>query len=150
MRRVVASGYTIIELLVVLAIMVIVTGITMSGFQNYARYQQYNQSVSTVRAVFQDARMQARASEGGQAHGVKILSGSLVTYPGSTYSAVNPSNVTTSLGNVILTPILTSGATEVTFSNLTGLPSATGTIQIVGVGHVATTTIEITAAGGIQ
>lgn len=145
-----AKGYTIIELLVVMAVILIVVGVTIAGFQNYTRYQSYNQAVSTVRAVLQDARMQARASEGGQAHGVKVLTNSLVVYPGTTYSAGNSANVTTTLDTVTLTPLLTAGASEVTFSNLTGLPTATGTIRIVGIGYVATTTIEISATGGIQ
>jgi prepilin-type N-terminal cleavage/methylation domain-containing protein len=150
MKKITQSGYTIIELLVVLAIVSIATAFVMSGFRNYARYQEYNQSVSTVRAVLQDSHLKARSSEGGQAHGVKVLSGSLVVFPGTTYSAGNSANKTTTFTNVTLSPVLSGGATSVTFVNLTGLPSATGTIQIVGVGHAATTTIEITAAGGIQ
>lgn len=145
-----AKGYTIIELLVVLAVVAIIVGFTVAGFSNYARYQEYNQSVSTVRAVLQDARLKARSSEGGQAHGVKILSGSLVVFPGTTYSAGNSANVTTTFSNVTLTPTFVGGVTEINFANLTGLSSATGTIQIVGTRSAATSTIEITASGGIQ
>ena len=143
-------GFTVVELLVAFAVIAIATAIVVSGFRNYARYQEYNQAVSTVRAVLYDARMQARASEGGQARGVKVFGSSLVVYPGTTYSAGNGANRTTTFTNVTLVSALTGGVTEFSFSNLTGLPSATGTIQVVGVGHVATTTIEITAAGGIQ
>ncbi len=150
MRKAPVHGYTIIELLAVMAIMTIATAFVMSGFRNYARYQEYNQSVSTVRAVLQDAHLKSRSSEGGQPHGVKVLSGSLVVYPGTTYSAGNSANVTTTFANVTLSSSFVGGATAVTFANLTGLSSATGTIQIVGVGYAATTTIEITAAGGIQ
>jgi type II secretory pathway pseudopilin PulG len=150
MKRVFSKGYTIIELLVVLAVIIIATAVVMSGFRNYAKYQEYNQAVTAVRAVLQDAKLKARSSEGGQAHGVKVLSGSIIVFPGTTYSALNSANKTTTFTNVTLTPSFVGGGTELTFANLTGLPSATGTIQVVGVGYTATTTIEITAAGGIQ
>jgi hypothetical protein len=81
---------------------------------------------------------------------VKVLNGSIVVFPGTTYSALNSANKTTTFTNVTLTPAFVGGGTEINFANLTGLPSATGTIQIIGIGHTATTTIEITAAGGIQ
>jgi type II secretory pathway pseudopilin PulG len=150
MKRPLSNGYTVVELLVVLAIMIIVAAVVMSGFRNYARYQEYNQAVTTVRTVLQDAKLKARSSEGGQAHGVKVLSGSLVVYPGTTYSAGNSANKTTTVSDVSLVPAFTGGVTEITFSNLTGLPSATGTIQVVGTNHSATTIIEITRSGGIQ
>lgn len=145
-----AAGFTVVELLVAFAVIAIVTGLLLSGFRNYARYQEYNQAVSTVRAVLYDARMQARGSEGGVARGVKVLPTSLVVYPGTSYSAGNSANQNTILSNVTLSTNFTGGVTELSFSNLTGLPSATGTIMIVGTNHTATTTIEITAGGGIQ
>jgi prepilin-type N-terminal cleavage/methylation domain-containing protein len=150
MKKIFPNGYTIIELLVVLAVILIATAFVMSGFRNYARYQEYNQSVTTVRAVLQDAHLKARSSEGGQAHGIKILGGSLVVFPGTTYSAGNSANNTTAFANVTLVPSFPGGVSQVNFANLTGLPSATGTIQIIGIGHIATTTIEITGTGGIQ
>lgn len=147
-RRV--TGYTFIELLIVLAVVSIATAFIMSGFRNYARYQEYNQAVSTVRAVLNDAHLKARSSEGGQAHSVKVLSGSLVVYPGTTYSAGNSANKTTTFNNVSLVPSFAGGVTAVTFANLTGLPSLPGVIEVVGTRHVATTSVQITAAGGIQ
>lgn len=144
------GGFSLVELLVVLSLLVVITVLVVIGFQNYARYQEYDQTVAGISAILNDARTQARASELGVAHGVKINSGSLVTFVGSTYSAGDTKNVTSLFNNVTITPTLSGGATSVVFNSLTGIPTATGTVTIIGKNHVATTTITISNTGVIQ
>lgn len=144
------AAFSLVELLVVLSLLVLITVIVVTGFQNYARYQEYDQAVAGVSAVLNDARTQARASELGQAHGVKISAGSVTTFVGTIYSAGDTKNVTSAFNNVTITPALSGGVTSIVFNSLTGIPTATGTLTIVGKGHTATTTITISNTGVIQ
>ncbi len=146
----VVRGFTMVELLVSMAVITIIVGFTVAGFQNHARYQQYDQDVALVRTTIADVKADARVSEGGTSHGVRVFSNQLVLFVGSSYTVGDPNNRTVPLSHVTLVPTLTGGATEVVFSQLTGLPSATGTITVTGVSYSGSQTIEITDAGVIQ
>ena len=144
------SGFSLVEMLVVFAIMAVIATFAVVAFKDYARFQQYDASVATIKSTFVDARVRARSAEFDQAHGVKILASSLVIFRGSTYSAGASTNETITLTGVTLSRSLIGGTDQIVFNKLTGLPNTTGTVTIVGTGHVATTTLTITAAGVIQ
>lgn len=143
-------GFTLVEILVVLAIFAVLAGITIAGFQNYARYQNFDQEVVAVQATIADTKVQARSSENGEAHGVKVASNSITVFSGDAYNAIDPDNVTYTFDAITLTPSLTGGTDEIIFANLTGLPSATGTILMDGTYYSATRTVEVTGTGVIQ
>jgi prepilin-type N-terminal cleavage/methylation domain-containing protein len=144
------DGFTIIELLVSLALITVVVGLSVTGFQSFARYQQYDQETALLYTVLADTKADARVSEGGESHGVKFFSDHIVVFSGTPYSGVDPDNETITFNNITLTHALTGGANEVIFSTLTGLPSATGTVSVTGIDYNSSQTIEITEAGVIQ
>lgn len=150
MAQIRSAGFTLVEILVVMSIMVIILAIAMTGFRNFAIFQLYEQDVVTVKSALVDSRVQARSAVDEQVHGVKLLNTSIVLFTGNTYSALDPNNETIDLEVTTLTMDLTGGVDEIRFSQLTGIPSATGTINVVGVDLEATTTLEVTAAGVIQ
>ena len=143
-------GFTLIELIITIGIMAIIVGITVVGFQNFANYKRYDAAVATLKTSLFDARTAARSSVQGEPHGVKIGTNSITTFVGNTYSAADPDNVTITFSEITFTDSLTGGTDEITFTELKGLPSATGTIEVYGTFHNATTTITITSAGVIQ
>lgn len=143
-------GFTLVELIVVMAIMSIIAGFTFFGFKNYSNYERYKQSVGSVKTTLINGRVQARSSETGNGQGIKVLPTSIVVFKGSTYNAGATTNVTTSINGAVLTPTFSNGINEIIFSNLTGLPTATGTILIQSTEFSASTSVEITATGVIQ
>jgi prepilin-type N-terminal cleavage/methylation domain-containing protein len=145
-----AKGFTLVELLVVFSILVIIVSLTMIGFRNYAGFQQYNQAVNDVVFVLNEARLSARSAKGDEAHGVKVTTDSLTQFVGDAFTSGDPENITSSYELVTLTHDLAGGVDEIRFEKLTGLPSATGTITIVGTAFEATTTIEVTGTGVVQ
>lgn len=144
------AGFSLIELLVVFAIMAVIATFAIIGLKDYSRYQQYDASVASVKSTFIDTRVRARSAELDQSYGVKIFTNSLVVFRGSTYSAGASTNKTVTLTGVTLSRSLAGGTDQIVFNKLTGMPSATGTVTIVGTTHVATTTLTITGAGVIQ
>ncbi len=144
------KGFTIVELIVVMGIISIIAGLTFFGFKNYSTYQGYNQALGNVKAIMIDARVRARSSETGSGQGVKVLSGSMVTFQGSTYTVGAATNRTTVINGAVITPSFSNGTNEIIFHNLTGLPTATGTILIESIEFAASTTVEITGTGVIQ
>ncbi len=150
MNRIQNLGFTLIEILVSLSILVIIAGIAVTAFQDFARFQRYEQSVAELTSLIEESRTDARSAVDELNHGVKIFSSSLVQFTGSSYVGGSPSNITTNFNSVTLIPDFPGGVSEIVFSQLTAIPSATGTIDIVNPDIPATTTIAITAAGVIQ
>jgi prepilin-type N-terminal cleavage/methylation domain-containing protein len=143
-------GFTLIELLVSLAVLAVIVGFIVVAFQNYANFQRFNTASSLLKTTLLNTRADARNSVSGQPHGVKIDTNSITTFIGSTYSAVDPNNQVISFNEVTLTTDLSAGTDEIIFAQLSGLPSATGTITIVGSAYAATSTATVTASGVIQ
>lgn len=144
------SGFTMVELLVVVTFIVLIATFAMSGFQNYASYQQYNQAVGDVAFTVQQTRLNARSAVADEAHGIKILSDSLTQFVGTTYILGAPTNVVTTYPLVTFQPELAGGVDEIVFAKLTGLPSATGTIVTTGTSFSASTSLIISDTGVIQ
>lgn len=143
-------GFTFVEFLVVLAILIIVLGITVIGFQNFAGYQQFNQAVADVQYILNRAHTDARSAVDDSAHGVKFAAGSVTEFTGDVYAAADPDNIVNTYQLVTFDVELTGGVDEITFDKLTGLPSATGTVVVEGTAFSASTTITISSTGVIE
>jgi len=144
------SGFTIIEILIVVAIALIVVGVLLSGFQNYARYQGFKAANASVALTLDQVRADAKVALQDRNHGVKFASDQITTYVGDVYSVGDSSNVVVTLDGVTIIPNLTNGTTEVVFGKVNGFPSATGTIQVVGNNYNGTTTFTLTEAGVVH
>lgn len=142
------QGFTMVELLVVFALLVAIVAGLFTGFQNYLHYQQHAKAIQDMSTILETAQTNARLSVGGTAHGVKVETNSLIRFSGTVYNSGDPENVETNFANFTLTPNLSGGADEIVFTALSGLPSATGTITVTGVGY--TTNIEVTQGGVVQ
>jgi len=143
-------GFTLMELLVVMAIILMISGFALIGFRNYANYQRYDQEIGSVKTAIMNARADARSAVSDKAHGVHFSTSSLTIFEGTTYSASSPTNEVVNFKFVTLSTNLRGGTSDVVFSRLTGAPSATGTITVTGTRYVGSSTIDVTAAGVIQ
>ncbi len=144
------KGFTLVEVIVVVSIMVTLIGMAVVGFKNFASFQQYNQAVNSVEFVLNETRLSARSAESDSSHGVKFTANSITQFVGDTYSAIDPSNKVTTFTLVTLNPVLTGGVDEIVFTKLTGLPVASGIVEVSGVSFSAVTDIEITSGGIVQ
>jgi len=144
------QGFSLVEVVFVVAILIIIAAIIMVGFQNFAGFQQYNRAVGDMQFVLDQTRMNARGAVNDDAHGIKFFPSSVTQFVGDAYSAVDPQNVDITYSLITITTDLTGGVDEVVFDKLTGLPSATGTVTVTGTNFNASTTLTISDAGVIE
>lgn len=144
------NGFTLLEVVVSVAVLTMIVGISVVGFRNMAAFQQYNHALSDVEFIMKQTQLSARSAVKDANHGVKFTNDSIIQFVGDTYSPTDSNNKTTSYELVTLQTDFTGGADEIIFRKLTGLPSATGTIEVQGVQFNASDTLTLTETGGIQ
>ncbi len=144
-------GYTIVELIVVFAVVAVVASFTVVGMMRYGYAQQFTSAVTTTSTLLEEARAKARATVDGGTHGVYITSTSTVQFTGDFYS---PSTLGARIEVIPdwiqITPTLTDGTTTIIFSRVRGEPSATGTIEFINTRTGTSKTITIFDSGLVQ
>jgi prepilin-type N-terminal cleavage/methylation domain-containing protein len=153
MKNFYKQGITLIEILLVLAIVAILIAVTLPQFSKMREQQNLKNAVADVVSVLNRARSQTLASVDSSEYGVHFESGHAIIFKGTVYSAGSADNETTdilspvSISNVTLNG--TSGSTgELYFSRLYGEPSKSGTITISSSSFSKTVTIS--ATGGVS
>lgn len=147
------TGFTLVELIVVIAVLGVIVTFTVSSMMRYGARQQYTAAVTEVTALVEDAHAAAQtARDGYVAYSVQFATSSAVRFAGTSYSSsTSPAQVVVTVpSSVTLTPVLTGGTTTVSFARITGEPSATGTVLIVDARTAATTTFTIYPSGLVQ
>jgi len=139
-------GFTIVELLIVMAIMVVLVSISIAPLSHFRSTALIDQTKSDIISALTEARNLTLSSRDNTIYGVHFETSKVVMFKGSTYFALTPGNKVYELGDrVSITGInLSSGGAELTFRRLTGEASKTGTIVYrvnSDSGIIATTTI---------
>ena len=126
------TGFSVIEVLVVVAIISIVAAISYTTFIQAKSSQSLEKDASRVVAAFDRARSLTLSSSQDRQYGVHIESDRVTIFPGSTYSTNDPDNQTEILGPLtsITQYSLSGGGSEVIFDRLTGKTSKPGTITV--------------------
>lgn len=150
-RRYASAGYTLVELVVVVSILAIIAAIVVTGFQNYQKYQWYQVVVNDIRNDLNQSRAKTLGSIDGEVYGVYIGTSTIEFFSGSSPVVGSSNNkIYPFTRGITATSTFASGDWYVTFSRLTGLPSTTGTIDIVDASLDATTTLSILESGIID
>ncbi len=144
-------GFTLVEILVAVAILVIITTFSVTAFRNIYLRSAERIAGAEIADALREARTNSIGSKGNAIYGVHISTSTVTRFVGSTYVAGNASNTVYSFdGGALATGTLVTSGTSITFSRLTGTPSATGTIYVVDMDGTSTTTITIESTGLIQ
>lgn len=141
------KGFTLIEILLVLAIMVILASIILPSFGKMRENQVLKSTTSEVISVIDKARSQSLSSVGSSEYGVHFQTDKIVLFKGITYSSSDAENedIILTIPATISTISLTGGAVDVYFDRLSGAPSKSGTI-VISVSSLSKT-ITISATG---
>jgi prepilin-type N-terminal cleavage/methylation domain-containing protein len=144
------KGFTAIEIVVVVAIMLILLGIVSFSFSGLKKSQALKDSVVNTLSSLDKSKSESFASVSSSVYGVHFQTDKIVIFKGTSYSSQSSSNENVSMTSpASITSInLSGGGSDLYFNRLTGVPSKTGTIIITS--GTLTKTITISATGGIS
>lgn len=138
-------GFSLIELLVAISVLLILVLVTLQNFGNYARVQQFQRFADEVGHELRLARQQTVASKDDSAYGIYIGTSTVELFSGNIPDVGTSTNTIIDFANrnYFATSSFSDGNWYVTFERLTGEASATGTIVITStdLGRTATYTI---------
>lgn len=124
-------GFSLIEILIVIAVIGIVGSITASTLLRFSEGSLIDTQGQLVYSVLSEARSRTIASHADSQYGVHFATSTLVLFKGSTYNQNASTNATTSLSSrVTLTTNFSGGVSDVVFSQVTGKASANGTTTL--------------------
>lgn len=144
------SGFTIVELLVSMAVMVILATLTVTTFKDYADRSQLQGEVVGVTRDLMEQRSKTLAALNDSVYGFAVSSTSLIYFAGSTYVPGAAGNEVVPLNYTTATSSFSNGLSYIVFSKITGEASATGTIELISGAQNSTTTITIHGSGLIE
>jgi prepilin-type N-terminal cleavage/methylation domain-containing protein len=142
------KGFTMLEMLMVIAIMALAIIIVSLPFGNLNSTQALEKSASLAISVLDEARSMTLSAVDDAQYGVRLESDSLILFKGASYSASDPENVVTPLNVMVgLRDIsLTGGGVSIIFNRLTGNTAQTGTFELYL--HSDTTTYRTISVSG--
>jgi prepilin-type N-terminal cleavage/methylation domain-containing protein len=145
-----SAGFTLVELLIVVAIVAIVAGITFASFNKMRTQQALLGASEQVTTLLNQARAKTLAAEDASRWGVKLASTTVTLFKGSTYSSSAATNVVVSLtGVTIFASSLGGGATQIVFDRLTGKTANYGTITISAIADPTLTKVITIRSTGV-
>lgn len=142
-----SKGFTVVEMLVALAIMLILLAVGVSAFSGLARKSAVNKEADIVLSYIDKAHRQTVAAVEGSSFGVRFSTSTADFFEGSSYAAASEVTSYALSPGISLSISLSGGEEEVVFERLTGEASATGTIDVVNDSGTASKRIIINASG---
>lgn len=129
------KGFSLVELLVSMAIVAILVAISVSGYFLFKQESEIDLGAQKVVNLIRQAQGKSKSMEGDSAWGIEITPRSAIIFRGSDFYSRN----TAFDENTKLTGITTAtGKTQILFSKLTGLPSV-NSVGILTLGNGVTT-----------
>jgi len=149
------KGFTLAEILIVLAIISIVSAITYVAFSSLKNDQILKKEVKNLVSILEDSRSLTTSGKEASNYGVffEILSNRIVSFKGDTYDPNSPTNKEYLLSPsvVILELNLSGGGSEVVFKRLKGETNQSGSV-VLGLANATSTqeSIAIYPTGTVQ
>lgn len=128
-----SRGFTVVETLIVLTILVILFSLLLSVFFNLADYRALERDCAEIRAYLEEARIYTQSSKLESSYGVYFNTDEIELFRGDSWATkeeilkTHQFNRSVSVSNTSL-----GGANEVIFYRLFGEPSVYGEIKVSG------------------
>ena len=145
------KGFTLLELIVVMAVMSILLVISLTSLYSLNTSQAFKQDVIAVVSALRQARALTIASYDNSQYGVHVETSRAVLFKGNSYSVSDPENVTYPLHQFVqVNVVLTGGENDVIFQRLSGNTTQSGTITMFPEDNSASSVINIFSTGIIE
>ena len=146
-----SRGFTLIEILVVIAILATLAAVTLLAFRNVYRDSARRTAIVEIADAFRDSRNNTLGAVNDTVYGVRVGTSSVTRFTGNTYTLGAVTNeVYEYEGGVTATGTLVTNGIAVVFARLTGIPSATGTILVRDIDQAGSTSVRIQSTGLIE
>jgi len=148
-----STGFTALEILISIAVMLMLVSIISSVFSDFNRNQALETETASIVSLLEKARLETVGNKDATNFGVHFETGKAVRFQGSSYSSTNPSNEVQTLNPLvkISTIALAGGASDIVFAKLSGNADHPGTITISLVSEpLKTKTIMIYGTGILE
>jgi prepilin-type N-terminal cleavage/methylation domain-containing protein len=124
-------GFTLLEIIIVVAIMSVVGAIGITSFRSFQRYADIDASANQIVAVLREARDRTAATDVASAYGVHFESGRYVRFLGPVYDEGAVTNVVYTLPPALeLYDINVGGDSDIIFNSLDGSADQAGSTSI--------------------
>ena len=124
-------GFSLVEILVVVALIGIVATIATAGFPIFTKQNALDKGTAVIRSVLEEARSMSLNSNGFSEYGVHFESSRVVRFRGVIYSAGSSDNVPKNLGSyVMISAINLGGSSDVVFKKRSGEADPFGTVEL--------------------
>jgi len=133
------GGFTLLELLLSVAVISVLAGLSLPVYRTLIQKNDLDIVANTVVSCLRRAQILSQAVDGDTTWGVKIQSGSIVIFKGTSYEVRD-----TAFDEIFDTPtsININGVTEVVYTKFTGLPQTTGIINLLTESDTRSVTIN--------
>ena len=121
------AGFTLLEVMLSVAIITVLTGVTLPLYESFVRRNDLDLTAQSVAAAIRRAETYARANNGDSVWGVAFRASGVTVYKGTSYAGRNSGfdETVTIPGSVSV-----SGLSEVNFAKLSAAPSVTGAVTL--------------------
>lgn len=147
------KGFTLTEILIVVAILAVIVTIVASAFSKFNNNQSLSGALGEVTSTLNEARANTLASFDNESYGVHFQTDKVVLFKGSSYSSSDPDNEDIIISSKIsISNIsLIGGGSDVVFKRLSGKTDQNGTITLSLISDpTKTKTITIQGSGVIE
>jgi prepilin-type N-terminal cleavage/methylation domain-containing protein len=125
-----SRGFTLIEILVVLSVLVLITGLTLFSFRDLNRSQALDKNAMSLVSLLEEARSLTLASKDDSEYGVYFGPEEVVLFKGEDFNSGEAVR-TFSLHSIVeMSDVLGGSSDQVVFERLTGKASASGTVTL--------------------
>jgi len=121
------KGFTLVETLVVLALIGLMSAVSLASFASLSRHEALSGNTAALAARLRDARARTLASVGGMQYGVHISTTSITFFRGALYDPATSTNDVFTLSQYVQA---STSIQNFVFERVTGNSSASGTIDM--------------------
>ncbi len=124
-------AFTILEILITLAIALILLGVSVTTLLNYRTSRELDTITDTIASKLEEARSNAMSGKNGTNFGLAFSTSTYIYWSGSSYFQGAVENTIYPISsNLSITSTISGTDHAVMFARITGLPNVTGTTTI--------------------